>query len=698
MSKTLCAFETERGKPHPLGATVTKNGVNFSIFSRFAAKVELLIFNKEIDKEPCFTITLDNEFNKTFNFWHVFVKRLKPCAFYAYRVDGPDDPQNGHRFNRNKLLIDPYGRGLSRKLFSLKDASSQEDNIATSMRSAVVDVDRYDWQEDKPINRPMHHTIIYELHVGAFTKSPSSKVKYQGTFLGVIEKIPYLLELGVTAVELQPVFDFDDTSILPHVKDRKLTDFWGYNPIGFFVPHSSYCVSSSPSERITEFRDMIRALHKAGIGVILDVVFNHTYEGNETGPTYCFRGLDNSIYYHLSQDKSKYADYSGCGNSLSCNHPIVSKFIIDCLRYWVEEMHVDGFRFDLASVMARGEGGDVLKYPPILWTIELSDRLIDTKIIAEAWDAAGLYQVGDFPGFRWAEWNGKYRDDVRKFMRSEEDTVKNFAYRLCGSFDLYADRGQTPTNTINFVTAHDGFTLNDLVSYNEKHNLENGEDNRDGSNDNFSWNCGTEGSTVNLEIELLRKKQIRNFATVLMLSRGIPMILFGDEIRRTQNGNNNSYCQNNGQTYFDWSLVKENSELFHFWKELIRFRKRHPSITSRNYTFEESFNNRGFSHKPVFYGTRLSDVLKAEKYDPSARALAYLRGGMEEESDIYALFNMYWDNLDFEVPAVKGRKWHYAINTSIASIDSIYPEGKEKPLTSKNVSVPARSIIVLISK
>lgn len=695
MPRCKHVLEIERGRPHPLGATVTGKGVNFSIFSKHATSIELLIFENADDTTPLSVITLNSELNKTFNFWHVLVKNLKPEVFYAYRIDGPDDPQNGHRFNKNKVLIDPYGKGISKINWNLQKASNQEDNISSSMRSAVVNIDDYDWKDDSPIHRPLNHTIIYELHVRGFTQSTTSNVKNPGTFLGIIEKIPYLQELGITAVELLPVFDFDDVSIITCCKDQKLRNYWGYNPIGFFSPHSDYCVSSNPSERLNEFRDMVRALHKAGISVILDVVFNHTYEGNETGPTYCFRGIDNSIYYHLKADKSKYADYSGCGNSVNCNHPIVSKFIADCLRYWVKEMHVDGFRFDEASVMARGEDGRVLKYPPILWAIELSDTLTDTKIIAEAWDAAGLYQVGDFPGFRWAEWNGKYRDDVRRFIRSEGGLIKDMAYRFSASADIYKEKGQNPINSINFITAHDGFTMNDLVSYDEKHNIDNGEENKDGSNNNFSWNCGVEGPTDNPEIENLRKRQIKNFAAILMLSKGVPMILCGDETRRTQKGNNNAYCQDNEISYFDWSLLEKNKDLFRFWKEIIALRKRHPSITRRNYIQQEITNNRGLTNMATWHGVKLN---QPGWEDQSARAFSFTIGGIEEEPDIHVMLNMYWEKLDFEIPPIKKRKWHVAVNTFEDSPNDILKDGYESCVIGDHFIVRERSIVVFISK
>lgn len=696
MAKELKMHEIEKGRQFPLGATVDEKGVNFSIFSKHATAVELLLFGKADDKEPFRIVQLNSRINKTFNFWHVYVKDLKPGTFYAYRVDGPNEPHKGHIFNKNKVLIDPHAKGNTKLLWDLKASCMSEDNIAKSMRSAVIDTENYDWEGDKPLCRPMNHTVIYEIHVGGFTKSPSSKVKNPGTFSGIIEKIPYLLELGITTVELLPVFDFDEISIMPHCKSKKLRNFWGYNPVSFFSPHSGYCVKHEEAQHIKEFRDMVKALHKAGIGVILDVVFNHTYEGNEQGPFYSFKGIDNSIYYHLQEnDQTKYADYSGCGNSLNCNHPIVAKFIIDCLRYWVKKMHVDGFRFDEASVLARGEDGKPLKYPPILWLIELDEILAETKIIAEAWDAAGLYQVGEFPGFRWAEWNGAFRDDIRKFVRSEPGLIITIANRFMASYDIYHEKGQKPINTINFVTAHDGFTMNDLVSYDQKHNSDNGEDNKDGSNNNFSWNCGVEGNTDDFEIEKLRKKQIKNYAALLLLSKGVPMILAGDEVRRTQKGNNNAYCQDNEISYFDWSLVKKNADSFRYWKELIAFRKRHTILHKRNFEEGEAINERGLSNRPIWHGVKL---LQPGWNDSGARTLSFTIGGIGDEADILFMFNMYWEKLDFEIPPIKGRKWHLAINTSENSPHDICEAGSEKEISGNEFSVPPRTIVVFISK
>ena len=504
------SFAVEAGSPHPVGATPSPSGVNFSLASASATGVELLLFSAHDSLEPFETIRFDPYVNKTFHIWHAFVRDLKPGVHYAYRVEGYSDSP-GQRFNRNKVLIDPYARANSHSLWDRGNACTPEDNLKTSMRSLVVDLSGYDWEGDKPLNHPMEETIIYEAHVRGFTQSSTSGVRSPGTFAGLVEKIPYLRDLGITAVELLPIFDFD-TSEARVLDGQLLRDFWGYSTVGYFALQSSYCCEPESGGQLREFRDMVKAMHKAGIEVILDVVFNHTDEGNHQGPTYCFKGIDNRSYYLLVPWAMQYfMDFSGCGNTFNCNHPLVAKLVMDCLRYWVRETHVDGFRFDEGSILSRGEDGEPAIHPPLVWGIELDETLADTKLIAEAWDAAGLYQIGHFPGDRWAEWNGRYRDDIRRFVRSDPGLVGAVASRLGGSSDIYQGRGGSPLNSINFVTCHAGFTLNDLVSLNQKHNEANGEDNRDGINDNLSWNCGAEGDSGDPRVTSLRERQIRNF-------------------------------------------------------------------------------------------------------------------------------------------------------------------------------------------
>jgi glycogen operon protein len=685
-------FPVEAGSPHPLGAAPLPSGVNFSLFSSSARGVDLLLFSAHDSLEPFQTIRFDPYVNKTFHFWHAFVRGLKPGVHYAYRVDGPSDP--GHRFNRNKVLIDPYAHGNSNALWNRGSACTPEDNLRTSIRSVVIDDSDYDWEGDRPLNRPMAECIIYEAHVRGFTQSPTSGVRHPGTFAGLIEKIPYLQDLGMTAVELLPIFDFDETAVLRVVEGKPVHNYWGYSTIGYFAPQSSYCLQPESGGHLREFRDLVKALHKAGIEVILDVVFNHTDEGNHEGPTYSFRGIDNRAYYLLVPWALQYyMDYSGCGNTFNCNHPIAVKMIVECLRYWVQEAHVDGFRFDEGSILSRGEDGAPAVHPPLVWHIELDECLADTKLIAEAWDAAGLYQIGHFPGDRWAEWNGRYRDDVRRFVRGDPGLVGAIASRLGGSADIYQDRGGSPMNSVNFVTCHDGFTLNDLVSFNEKHNEANGEYNRDGINDNLSWNCGVEGDSDDPHIDSLRNRQVRNFMAILMLSRGVPMFVAGDEIRRSQKGNNNAYCQDNEISWFDWSLVNKHADLLRFCRSIIRFRKMHSAV-SRDQFFNGAMNERGLKDV-AWHGTKLDSP---GWDDISARALAMTLAGFAGDTDLHIMFNMFWESLDFELPVVPGRHWCLAVDTAQPSPHDIADPGLEPDALGNTRRVEARSVVVLVNR
>jgi len=736
----MSGYNIERGKPHPLGATPDKAGVNFSIYSEHADHIELLLFDKHDDPEPAIILSMNKTeilnlaektetsvklldgseitrttnigLNKTFHFWHVYIRGLKPGVHYAYRIYGPVDPSRGYRFDGNKVLIDPYSRGNNKKLWSKEKACMPGDNLAFSMRSVVINTSLYELEDeleggnkstaeeihkilrsnkkfsDKKKLQEINGTIIYELHVGGFTRSPTSGVKVPGTFSGVIEKIPYLKELGITAVELMPVFDFDDT-----INPSGRRQYWGYDPMCFFAPHSGYCVNPEYGDHMKEFRDMVRALHEAGIEVILDVVFNHTAEGDNLGPVFSFKGIDNSIYYHLEPDKQYYSDYSGCGNTFNCNHPISQKLILDCLKYWVEEMHIDGFRFDQGSIFSRDTEGKVMKYPPVIWQIELDDALGDIKVIAEAWDAAALNQVGYFPGPRWAEWNGYYRDEIRRFVRGDPGIVDRVASRIAGSPDLYQSESRLPINSVNFVTCHDGFTLNDLVSYDYKHNEANGENNGDGIDDNLSWNCGFEGETEDPEIEALRVRQIKNFASILLLSVGIPMICMGDEIRRTQKGNNNAYCQDNEASWFDWTLADTNHDLFRFWKLMINFRKRHTTILRPRY-FTGQENERGLKDIS-WHGCKLNSP---GWDDPYARALSYTMGEPGDEEDIHVMMNMYCEPLEFEIPGLAERLWYKAVDTSLSAPEDITAAGSEVRVYSNKYLVQGRSVVVLVSK
>ena len=685
-------FNLEPGSAHPLGTTTYTDGVNFSLFSEAATEVVLLLFDHASAIEPAQVIRLDPFRNRTFHFWHVFVRGCRPGIYYAFRVDGPADPPAGHRFNANKVLMDPRARGICKSLWKRSDAVGPEDNLATSMRCAIVDSADYDWEGDRPLKRPFHESIIYEMHVGGFTRSPSAGVRQPGTFAGMIEKIPYLQTLGVTAVELLPVCEFDDSDVSLDPAGQAIRNFWGYSTVGFFTPHSGYCVGQDGLSHMNEFRDLVKALHKAGIEVILDVVFNHTDEGNELGPTQSFRGFDNRTFYLLdSNNPAVYLNYSGAGNTMNANHPLPQKFIVDCLRHWVQEMHVDGFRFDEGSILARGEDGTPLVHPPVIWQIELEDAFADTKLIAEAWDAAGLYQVGHFPGDRWAEWNGRYRDDVRKFVRGDPGLTGAIASRLAGSADIYQARGQSPENSINFVTVHDGFTLSDLVSYNDKHNEANGEGNRDGIDENLSWNCGSEGPTADPGIAALRTRQVKNFVTILMLSRGVPMLLGGDEIGRTQGGNNNAYNQDNSTSWFDWTMADSNQEMFRYVQQVIAFRKAHPALR-RPHFYSGEVNERGAADI-TWHGTRLG----SPGFDnPHGRALACTIAGFGGDRDLHVMMNMFSEPLDFEVPEDRQRTWHIAVDTFAPSPHDIADQRQHAPWRRSTCTVQGRSIVILV--
>ena len=692
MMSRAVTFDTEPGSAHPLGTTTYADGVNFSIFSESATEVALLLFDRASAIEPTQVIRLDPFQNKTFHFWHVFVRGCQTGIYYAFRVDGPANPSAGHRFNPNKVLIGPYARGIFKGLWKRADAAGPGDNLATSMRCAIVDSADYDWEGDRPLKRPFHESIIYETHVGGYTRSPSSHVRHPGTFAGMIEKIPYLQALGVTAVELLPIFEFDDSDVSVNPSAEAIRNYWGYSTIGFFSPHSGYCVDPDAVKHANEFRDLVKALHKANIEVILDVVFNHTDEGNELGPTESFRGMDNRSFYLLDpNNRAWYANYTGAGNTVNANHPIPQKFIVDCLRYWVEEMHVDGFRFDEGSILARGEDGAPLEHPPVIWQIELEDALADTKLIAEAWDAAGLYQVGHFPGDRWAEWNGRYRDDVRRFVKSDPGLTAAIASRLAGSADIYQARGQSPENSINFVTVHDGFTLNDLVSYNDKHNEANGEGSRDGINENLSWNCGVEGPTRDPDIEALRTRQVKNFVTILMLSRGVPMLLGGDEIRRTQGGNNNAYNQDNATSWVDWNMAGSYAEVLRHVQRMIAFRKAHPALR-RPYFYRGEVNERGMADI-AWHGTKLGSP---GFDDPQGRALACTIAGFDGDADLHIMMNMFWEPLDFEVPVDPQCVWHVAVDTFAPTPHDFANQNPGVPLDRTSCTVQGRSIVILV--
>ncbi len=682
---------SEVGTSSPLGASVLPHGVNFSVFSRDAEGLDLLLFDSAEDPRPSRIVALDPRRNRTDHYWHAFVPGLGAGQIYGYRASGPMDPAQGLRFDARRVLLDPYGKAMVvPKGYDRSALARGQDQAAIAPKSVVVDRRLYDWEGDKRLRRPFSHTVIYEMHVAGFTKNPNSGVhpEKRGKYAGVIEKIPYLKELGITAVELLPVFQFDaqDASL-------GLSNYWGYAPMSFFVPHAGYSSGSGPLAPLTEFRDMVKALHRAGIEVILDVVYNHTAEGNESGPTLCFRGLANDAYYVLEADRSHYANYSGTGNTLNANHPVIRRMILDSLRYWVKEMHVDGFRFDLASILARDRSGNLLLDPPVLWDIETDPSLAGVKLIAEPWDAGGLYQVGSFVGDRWMEWNGRFRDDVRRFLKGDEDSASSFASRLLASPDIYASEMREAEQSVNFVTCHDGFTLNDLVSYDCKHNEANGEQNRDGMDQNLSWNCGAEGPAADPGIERLRNRQVKNFLAATLLALGTPMLLMGDEVRRTQLGNNNAYCQDNEPSWFDWELLRRHADIHRFTRLLIETSlHRYAAADAPERTLNETLRRAHIQ----WHGVKLGQP-DWSRNSHSVALTGFSAGGQFAG---HFLFNAYWEPLRFEVPVLDPASWlpwRRWIDTALESPDDIREEGEQPQLLSPSYQVQPRSVVVLVA-
>jgi isoamylase len=675
--------------PYPLGSSISPEGTNFSVFSDNATEVEIVLFDHPDDPQPSRLIGLDPALHRTSHYWHIFVPGIKPGQLYGYRVDGPNDPPAGHRFDRDKVLIDPYGKSVSvGRNYSRADACKPGDNAATSMKSVVADLSTFDWEGDVPLRRSFRETVIYEMHVAGFTWHPASGVSpaKRGTYLGVIEKIPYLQALGITAVELLPVFQFDRQDALPG-----LSNYWGYSPVSFFAPHQAYSTGNDPLICLDEFRTMVKELHRAGIEVILDVVYNHTAERDERGPTLCFRGLENSFYYILNKDKATYANFTGVGNTLKANHSIVKRLILDSLRYWVSEMHVDGFRFDLASVFSRNESGEPMVNPPILWEIDSDPVLAGTKLIAEAWDVGGMYQVGSFGQDKWKEWNGQFRDDIRSFIKGDKRTAVKLRERISGSLDLYGEGHRPAGQSINFVTCHDGFTLNDLVSYNLKHNEANHELNNDGTNDNLSWNCGVEGLATDEKIERLRIQQIKNFFALTLFSVGTPMLLMGDEVRRTQLGNNNAYCQDNEVSWLDWNLCAANTDLLRFVQHMIQVRLDFDhGIKGGRITLEEYLSKARIE----WHGIELGKP----DWSADSHSIAFTLHSFASSQVRYIAINAYWEPLEFALPPVTGNPdagWLRLIDTSLPSPNDIIEETVGLPVTGAKYVVNPRSIIML---
>jgi len=674
--------------PIPFGAHLVNKGTQFTLFARHATKVWLMFFDSPNAQNPRWEVELDARKHRIGDIWHIFIPKIHAGQFYLYRMEaeGDKDRPATHFIDPDQWLIDPYAQSIAGgKRWG--DSNGIVPGVAPKNGSAfpkcVVVDHTFDWSHDESPQIPLVDAVIYEMHVRGYTIHPSSRVQNPGTYAGIIEKIPYLKRLGITSIELMPIHEFNEMEYLLENGTRTtLRNFWGYSTQNFFSPMGRYSASGICGGQVREFKKMVRACHRAGIEVILDVVFNHTDEGNENGPIWSMRGIDNSIYYITGEDGIKQTNYTGCGNTINTNHPVVRQFILNCLHYWHLVMHVDGFRFDLASIFARGQHGEVLDNPPIIEAIAEDPALVDAKIIAEAWDAAGLYQVGSFPNRKWAEWNGCYRDDIREFWNGPHRNLRTFVTRLIGSPDLYAHHDQTPEKSINFITCHDGFTLNDLVSYNEKNNLANGEENRDGENHNRSYNYGEEGPTKDPQILAVRKRQMKNLLATLLLSQGVPMILAGDEFARTQKGNNNSYCQDSDISWVDWSLLEKHQDLHHFVRKLIAFRRTHPILRKRRF-----LSDRCDAPQPPDIRWHGPDANPVD-WDHGECIAAQFDPREERESEgLFIIFNASDQIQVFYLPQdQKTATWHLALSTQ----ESV-PSWRSKQ---KTVKVEPRSVNV----
>lgn len=680
---TVNGFQIRPGFFREFGAVAIPGGVNFTIHTHGATSCELLLFHRKAE-EPYAVIPFPESYRIGFCY-SMIVFDLDIEEFeYAYRLDGPYDEKKGLRFDKNKILLDPYARAVTGQ-----SQWGHVNNAQHGYRARVVQ-SNFDWGDQRHHSIPMEDLIIYELHVRGFTMDESSGVKHHGTFEGLREKIPYLKELGINAVELMPIFEFDEMRDVRLIDENELIDFWGYNPVSFFAPNTSYCSSMEYNREGLELKTLIKDLHDNGIEVILDVVFNHTAEGNEFGPCFSFKGFDNNIYYMLTPD-GHYYNFSGCGNTLNCNHPVVRDMILECLRYWVIEYRVDGFRFDLASILGRNDDGTPLSQPPLLRSLAFDSILGNVKLIAEAWDAGGLYQVGSFPSWkRWAEWNGRYRDDMRRFLKGDDFLAQTAAARITGSPDLYDPAYRGGNASINFLTCHDGFTLYDLYSYNQKHNEANGWGNTDGADDNNSWNCGVEGETDDPAILALRKRLMKNACAILLCSRGTPMFLSGDEFADTRYGNNNPYCQDNLISWLDWSLLKKNKDLFDFFQYMIRFRKDHPVIRKDlepSYLGVPAMSTHGLTPDETnFSGDSHVVCVRFAGYNETT----------QKEDLVYLAVNSGWFLVTLTLPELPEHyKWKVAVNTGDPKCQFFHKNSM--PTVESKIFLGERSVIIFVA-
>ena len=692
-------YKLRPGKPFPFGATFVPGGVNFSVFSRHATSCTLVLFKKG-QQQPMAEIPFLDEFRIGNVFTMVVFNLDFENVEYGFRMEGPFDPQRGYRFDPTKILMDPYARAIGGR--DVWGTAPDWTDIYPHRARLVFD--DFDWEGDRPLEIAIEDLVIYEMHVRGFTQHPSSHVRHPGTFTAIREKIPYLKSLGVNCIELMPIYEFDEFehSRMNPETGEMLMNYWGYSTVGFFAPKAGYAASGKHGMQIDELKTLIKELHSSGIEVMLDVVFNHTAEGNERGPYISFRGLDNQTYYMLTPD-GYYVNFSGTGNTLNCNNPIVRTMVLDCLRYWASEYHIDGFRFDLAAILGRDPLGTPLLNPPLLETLAYDPILAKCKLVAEAWDAGGLYQVGSFPAYgRWAEWNGKYRDSARRFLQGEAGMVGEISQRIQGSPDLYPSwAGRGASSSINFITCHDGFTLYDLVAYNGKHNEANGENNNDGANDNNSWNCGWEGPSTDAAVNDLRRRQIKNALAILMMSQGVPMILMGDEAGHTQLGNNNTYCHDNELSWFDWTLTETNADLVRFFTNMIAFRKAHPVLRNKDQFSHRDYVGSGYADI-TWHGTRAWSA----DWSEGSRVLAFMlcgrhaKRGTVADDFVYVAMNMHWESHDFEVPALpSGLRWYVSTNTGMQSPADSWAPGAEPILGDQEyILVGARSVVVLVGK